>query len=214
MSELLDIREIFSRVLADHRHSRMPTDDQLTRLVRWARPEEEEQVGLADEFVNRVRASSDTWKQVQHSAYELAKLIEKCRSTAPLIMQRSMHREGIDILKIEAMLSQIGVAEEASNVAQIERRGAPSKFDQHLTQYYIASDVRYALNSVGNSPVSISSVDGPVVKIGVELFYIYRGLYVTKDAFSSGVKRATKVIEEQRGEDDIEAGLLVRKDAE
>ena len=211
MSELSVIRSIFSDVLAEHPRSRMPTDDQLTRLERWARPEEP--VGPADEFVNRCRASSDTWKQVQHSAYETAKLIEKWRSTAPSIMQRSMHSKGIDILKIEAMLSQIGVAEEASK-KKIERRGAPSRFKQHLTQYNIASDVRDALNSVGNSPVSISSDSGPVVKIGVQLFAIYRGLCVTEDAFSGGVKRATKEIIEQQREVDIEAGWLVRKDAE
>ena len=112
MSELSVIRSIFSSVLAEHPRSRMPTDDQITRLERWARPEEP--FGPTDEFVNRLRASSDTWKKVQHSAYEIAKLIEKWRSTAPSVMQRSMHSEGIDTLKIEAMLSQIGVAEEAS----------------------------------------------------------------------------------------------------
>ncbi len=81
MSELPVIQSIFSDVLAKHPRSRMPTDDQLTRLERWARPEEP--VGRADEFVNRVHASHDTWKKVQHSAYEIVKLIETGYSTSP-----------------------------------------------------------------------------------------------------------------------------------
>ena len=63
-------------------------------------------------------------------------------------------------------------------------------------------------------PVHAARIGRRVIGIGVKLFAIYRGLCVTEDAFSAGVKRATSELKKQRREDDIEAGWLVRKDAE